>query len=175
MLIQLPAVLWTLFTYNRKVSIKLPRSAVLYGFITPRRKSVHKTAQVQQFCPSQNLCPQNCLGPAVLQAPHIEMVTDDRKVSIELPRSAVLSVLVDPVGKVSIKLPRSGSSVRMKCRQQNCLGPAVLSTQKCVHRTAKVRSFMDTLKYCHIWQESPSVQFKKYLKTSLIICNLYKS
>ena len=60
------------------------------------------------------------------------MVTDDRKVSIELPRSAVLSVLVDPVGKVSIKLPRSGSSVRMKCRQQNCLGPAVLSVSKAV-------------------------------------------
>ena len=83
-----------------------------------------------QFCPSQDLCPQNCLGPVVLQAPHIEMLTDNRKVSIELPGSAGPWVLVNPVGKVSQKLPRLVSFVRMKGRQRNCLGGAVLPTQK---------------------------------------------
>ena len=42
--------------------------------------------------------------------------------------------------KVSIKLLRS----------------AVLSTQKSVHRTANIRSYMDTFKNCHIWQDFPS-------------------
>ena len=56
--IKLPrsAVLWTLLTDNRKVSIKLPRSAVFW-------------------------------------TPGIEMRSDNRKVSIKLPRSAVLWTL----------------------------------------------------------------------------------
>ena len=62
------------------------------------------------------------------------------KVSIKLPWPAVFLAFI-ALKKVSIKLPRS----------------AVFSTQKCVHRTAKVRSSIDTFKNCHLWQEFPSV------------------
>ena len=80
--------------------------------------------------------------------------------SIKLLRSAVFVVLVYPVGKVSIKLLRSGSFLSILSTKKVSIElprSAVLSTQKCVHRTAKVRSSMDTFKNCHIWQDFPSV------------------
>ena len=43
------AVLWTLSTDYRKMSIKLLRSAFFCGLGLPRWKSVHKTDDVQHF------------------------------------------------------------------------------------------------------------------------------
>ena len=47
---------------------------------------------------------------------------------------------------MSIKLPRSGSFLNMEKVFIKLLRSAVLSTQKCVHRTANVRSSMETFK-----------------------------
>ena len=77
---------------------------------------------------------------------------------IKLLRSAVFMILSSDNRKVSTKLPRSDSFLDIENVSIKLLRSAVLSTQKSAHRTAKVRSFMDTLKYCHIWQESPSVK-----------------
>ena len=74
------------------------------------------------------------------------MSSNNQKVSIILLRSAVFVVLAYWVGKVSIKLPRSGSFFNMEKVSIKLLRSAVLSTQKCVHRTANVRSSMDTFK-----------------------------
>ena len=109
-----------------KVSVELPRSG---SSIVPKN-CVHRTAEVQQF--------------------YGQLTLDTWKVSIELPRSAVLWMLFWPAGKVSIELPRSGSS---------------LIPENGVHRTTKVLSSihtkkvcssMDTLQNCRIWQLCPS-------------------
>ena len=119
---------------------KLPWSAVLWTLLPDNRKVSIKLPR-----------------SAVLWTPGINMISDNRKVSIKLLRSAVFVILSSDNRKVSTKLPRSGSILDIENVSIKLLRSAVLSTQKCVHRTAKVRSFMDTLKYCHIWQESPSV------------------
>ena len=81
-------------------------------------KSVHKTVGPRQFyghieklvdlgtfMDTEFQVSQNCRGPTVLWT----LLTDNRKVSIKLLRSAVFVVLTIWVGKVSIKLPRFGS------------------------------------------------------------------
>ena len=118
-------------------------------------KSVHKTVGPWQFyghieklvdlgtsMDTEFQVSQNCRGPTVLWT----LLTDNRKVSIKLLRSAVFVVFANWVGKVSIKLPRSGSFFNMEKVSIKLLRSAVLSTQKCVHRTANVRSSMDTFK-----------------------------
>ena len=95
------------------------------------------------------------------------MSSNNRKVSIKLLRSAVFVVLAYWVWKVSIKLPRSGSFLNMEKVSIKLLRSAVLSTQKSVHRTANVRSSMDTFKNCHIWQDFPSVQCYQSIETNI--------
>ena len=121
-------------------------------FLSLQSRSVHKTAKVRSSMDTEIQVSQNCQGPTVLWT----LLTDNRKVSIKLLRSAVFVVLAYWVGKVSIKLPRSGSFLNMEKVSIKLLRSAVLSTQKSVHRTANVRSSMDTFKNCHIWQDFPS-------------------
>jgi hypothetical protein len=100
-----------------KVSVELPRSG---SSIVPKN-CVHRTAEVQQF--------------------YGQLTLDTWKVSIELPRSAVLWMLFWPAGKVSIELPRSGSS---------------LIPENSVHRTTKVLSSIHTKKVCSSMDPPPS-------------------
>ena len=128
-------------------------------------KSVHKTVGPRQFyghieklvdlgtsIDTEFQVSQNCQGPTVLWT----LLTDNRKVSIKLLRSAVFVVLAYWVGKVSIKLPRSGSFLNMEKVSIKLLRSAVLSTQKYAQWTAKVLSSMDTIQNCRICQEFPS-------------------
>ena len=68
------------------------------------------------------------------------MSSNNRKVSVILLRSVVFVVLAYWVGKVSTKLPRSGSFLNMGKVSIKLLRSAVLSTQKCVHRNANICS-----------------------------------
>ena len=104
--IELPymAVLWTLLTNNRKVSIELLRSAVLQGFWLRQPKSVHKTAIYGSFV-GLKICVHRTAIYGSSVAPNMKMGSDNRKVSIELLRSAVLWVQGSDNRKVSIKLP----------------------------------------------------------------------
>ena len=157
------AVLWTLLPDNRKVSIKLLRSAVFLWFFLLCWKMYRSVKKLLRSAVLWTLSTDNWKvsiklpRSAILWTPGIKMSSDNRKVSIKLLRSAVFVILSSDNRKVSTKLPRSGSILDIENVSIKLLRSAVLSTQKCVHRTAKVRSFMDTLKYCHIWQESPSV------------------
>ena len=86
----------------------------------------------------------------------MKMSLNIRKVSMILIRSTVFAVLVYSIGKLSIKLPRSGSFLNMEKVSIKLLRSAVLSTQKYAQRTAKVLSSMDTIQNCRICQEFPS-------------------
>ena len=115
--LQTLAVLWTLFCVDRIADL----SSFMDTFSMLKKLPDLGTSIDTEFQVSQN-----CQGPTVLST----LLTDNRKVSIKLLRSPVFVVLAYWVGKVSIKLLRS----------------TVLFTQKCVHRTANVRSSMDTFK-----------------------------
>ena len=147
---------------------KLPRSAVFLWFFLLCWKMYRSVKKLLRSAVLWTLSTDNWKvsiklpRSAVLWTPGIKMSSDNRKVSIKLLRSAVFVILSSDNRKVSTKLPRSGSILDIENVSIKLLRSAVLSTQKCVHRTAKVRSLMDTLKNCHIWQESPSV-----LKTNL--------
>ena len=90
-------------------------------------KSVHKTFGPWQFYEHiKNLVDlgismetefqvsQNCRGPTVLWTLQMKVSSNNQKVSIILLRSAVFVVLAHWVGKVSIKLLRSGSSFNIE-------------------------------------------------------------
>ena len=79
-----PTVLWTLLTDNRKVSIKLLRSAVFVVWAY-------------------------WVGKVAIKLPRSSSFLNIEKVSIKLLRSSVFVVLAYWVGKVPIQLPRSGS------------------------------------------------------------------